>query len=103
MSAVPIDAGNPGPLTGRGNTTWLLDGGEPTLIDAGVGAASQLDAIARALGGRPLVRVLLTHGHPDHASGVPALRERWPQVEVWKWPPSGESKARANSVRADRA
>ena len=41
-----LTAANPGPLTGRGNNTWLLDGDEPTLIDAGVGEPEHLEAIA---------------------------------------------------------
>lgn len=86
-----LPAGNPGPLTGRGNNTWLLDGPEPALIDAGVGAAPHVDAIAAALAGRPLSRILVTHGHSDHASGVPALHARWPAAEAWKWPLDGET------------
>lgn len=91
-AAVPllIFADNPGPLTGSGNNTWLIDGREPALIDAGVGAASHVDAIARALGGRPLTRVLVTHGHSDHASGVPALRAKWPSIEVGQFPVLGD-------------
>ena len=85
-----VPAFNPGPLTGRGNNTWLLDGPEPTLIDAGLGRSDHLDALADALKGRPLVRVLVTHGHADHASGAPALRLRWPAVELHKWPAAGE-------------
>src|SRR5262245_5937177 len=71
-------------MTGRGNNTWLLEGRESTLIDAGVGTVSHVDAVARALGGRPLKRVLVTHGHADHVSGVPALQVRWPSLEVFK-------------------
>ena len=88
---VPLHAGNPGPLTGRGNNTWLLDGAEPTLIDAGVGKREHLDAIRHALAGRPLVRVLVTHGHADHASGVPALRVEWPNIEACKLTLDGEA------------
>jgi glyoxylase-like metal-dependent hydrolase (beta-lactamase superfamily II) len=87
---VLLHARNPSPLTGRGNNTWLIDGALPTLIDAGVGAPDHLDAISEALGDRPLARVLVTHGHADHASGVPALRERWPRLDVFKWPQPGE-------------
>ena len=71
-----IPAGNPGAMTWSGNNTWLLNGAEPTLIDAGVGKPDHVDAIALALGGRALARVLITHGHVDHASGAPALRSR---------------------------
>ncbi len=81
-----LSAGNPGVFTGSGNNTWLLDGAEPALIDAGVGVDAHVDAIAEALGGRPLARLLVTHGHTDHASGRPALVARWPELECWKWP-----------------
>jgi glyoxylase-like metal-dependent hydrolase (beta-lactamase superfamily II) len=83
---VILNAGNPGTLTGPGNNTYLFGGDEPTLIDAGVGRPAHINAIADVLGPQPLARVLLTHSHPDHASGVPALRERWPDVEVLAWP-----------------
>jgi glyoxylase-like metal-dependent hydrolase (beta-lactamase superfamily II) len=33
--------------------------------------------VARALEGAPLARVVITHWHPDHVSGIPALRDRW--------------------------
>ena len=81
-----IPARNPGTLTGPGNNTWLLDGAHPTLIDAGVGHPEHLEELSRHLAGRALSRVLVTHGHPDHSSGVPALRERWPAVDVHRWP-----------------
>jgi glyoxylase-like metal-dependent hydrolase (beta-lactamase superfamily II) len=86
-----LRAGNPGPLTGEGTNTWLFDGREPTLVDAGVGAAGHLEAIARVLGGRPLARVLVTHGHLDHASGVAALRAQWPDLEARKFLIDGEA------------
>jgi glyoxylase-like metal-dependent hydrolase (beta-lactamase superfamily II) len=96
MPALLIPALNPSDLTGRaGNNTWLLDGAEPALVDAGVGVPAHVDAIAAALGGRALRRVLVTHGHSDHAAGVPALRARWPALEAWKWPGPGESGWRA--------
>jgi glyoxylase-like metal-dependent hydrolase (beta-lactamase superfamily II) len=70
-------------------------GAEPALIDAGVGAPSHVEEIARALEGRELSRTLVTHGHADHASGAPALKARWPNVELAKFAPSDGLRWRA--------
>ena len=104
--AVLVPAHNPGPMTGAGNNTWLIDGREPTLIDAGVGHVAHVDAVAERLDGRPLARVLVTHGHADHSSGVTALRARWPAIEACKWIQSGDDgwqplNARASIVAGD--
>lgn len=78
-----LPAGNASTWTGpTGNNTWLLRGTTPTLIDAGVGNAAHLDALAGALDGVPLALVLITHGHVDHASGAGAIRNRWPSAHV---------------------
>lgn len=65
-----------------GNNTYLLRGRVPTLIDAGVGDPQHIEEIAAALDGVPLAQVLVTHGHSDHVGGLPALRERWPEVRT---------------------
>lgn len=83
MTPILIPAGNPSEWTGpTGNNTWLLNGREPALVDAGTGEPSHLEALERALGGVPLIRVLITHWHPDHVKGLPALKDRWPRLIV---------------------
>jgi glyoxylase-like metal-dependent hydrolase (beta-lactamase superfamily II) len=83
MVPILIHAGNPSEWTGpTGNNTWLLTGREPALVDAGVGNPEHVEAVAAALGGVPLARVLITHWHPDHVTGLPALRERWRGLTV---------------------
>jgi glyoxylase-like metal-dependent hydrolase (beta-lactamase superfamily II) len=90
MKLVTLTANNPGVYTGRtGNNTYLLLGAEPTLIDSGVGDPAHIEAIAAALaagGGGTLFRVIVTHVHPDHASGAPAIAARWPAARFFKFP-----------------
>jgi hydroxyacylglutathione hydrolase len=78
-----LRAENPSAWTGpTGNNTYLLPGEVPTLVDAGVGRPLHVESIEHELRGRPLAQILLTHTHPDHASGVPALAAKWPDVRV---------------------
>jgi glyoxylase-like metal-dependent hydrolase (beta-lactamase superfamily II) len=80
---IVLPAGNPSQWTGpTGNNTYLFTGKTTLLIDAGVGNAAHLQAIEAAVGGSELKVILLTHSHSDHASGVPALRGRWPGAVV---------------------
>ena len=69
-------ARNPSPMTLDGTNTWLLRaaGEERCLVvDPGPDDPAHLDAVAAA---GPVAEILLTHGHPDHADGAAALRER---------------------------
>jgi glyoxylase-like metal-dependent hydrolase (beta-lactamase superfamily II) len=86
---IALHAANPGPMTGDGNWTYLIGDRDPVLIDAGVGNASHLDAIAGAAPRGPAL-VLVTHAHSDHVSGAPAIKARWPAAGFKKhpWPSS---------------
>ncbi len=87
LVAVTLISGfNPGPYTGSGNNTYLISGSEPALIDAGIGHPKHLAAVRDALAGNALTRVLVTHGHPDHAAGASHLAGRWPGLRFAKMP-----------------
>jgi glyoxylase-like metal-dependent hydrolase (beta-lactamase superfamily II) len=73
-------------MTGAGNTTWLVPGRVPVLIDAGTGDPRHLAELEAALAGARLQTALVTHAHGDHASGAPPLRDRMPHVRFAKMP-----------------
>ncbi len=61
-------APNPGPFTGPGTNTWLLESaGEVVVIDPGPVGDPHLEAIVAAVGKRQVGAVLVTHTHSDHA------------------------------------
>jgi glyoxylase-like metal-dependent hydrolase (beta-lactamase superfamily II) len=72
-----VVAQNPGPYTGPGTNTWIL-GDQPALIviDPGPDDDDHLAAIERALKGRPVGAILVTHSHPDHLPLAAKLAER---------------------------
>src|SRR6187401_1181839 len=96
MPSIPglhrVPAGNPGPLTGQGNWTYLVTGRVPTIVDAGVGLSAHIETIAAVLDGvgQRLRQIVVTHNHRDHSSGAAALLARWPEARCLKWLSSAE-------------
>lgn len=79
-----ILANNPGPFTGPGTNTWVLDDGSGTVvvIDPGPVDSRHATAIMEVVGDRRVEAILVTHTHIDHAPlanplardlGVPAV------------------------------
>ena len=62
-----VVAPNPGPYTGPGTNTWIVDAGPVVVvIDPGPDDGRHLEALNRRLAGRTAGVVLVTHSHPDH-------------------------------------
>ena len=60
-------APNPGPYTGPGTNTWIVDAGPVVaVIDPGPDDDAHLAALNKRLAGRTVGVVLVTHSHPDH-------------------------------------
>ena len=81
-------------MTGDGNNTFLIPGddGRAVMIDAGQGRDEHLRLIEDHLrqSGQRLHRVLVTHAHPDHAAGAPAIARAHPGAQFHKYPWPGQ-------------
>ena len=74
VSVSRVVAPNPGPYTGPGTNTWIVDAGPVVaVIDPGPDDDAHLAALNRRLAGRTIGVVLVTHSHSDHL----ALAERF--------------------------
>ena len=69
-------AHNPSAFTYYGTQTYLLGEAEVAIVDPGPDLPDHVDAIARAIAGRPVVAILCTHTHRDHSPASRPLAER---------------------------
>ena len=68
MTAVHrVIAPNPGPYTGPGTNTWIVEAGPVVaVIDPGPDDEAHLASINKRIAGATVGVVLVTHAHPDH-------------------------------------
>lgn len=68
-----VKAGNTGPFTLDGTRTFLVGHRQVAVIDPGPDVEEHIRALSTALGEAGDVRILLTHGHSDHAGAAASL------------------------------
>jgi glyoxylase-like metal-dependent hydrolase (beta-lactamase superfamily II) len=77
MEVLLVRAANSSPFTLSGTNTWIVGRHPAWVVDPGPALERHLDAVAAAVAARGGAGgIALTHDHPDHAEGVPALRAR---------------------------
>jgi glyoxylase-like metal-dependent hydrolase (beta-lactamase superfamily II) len=70
---VRVRASNPSPLTLDGTNTYVVD---RWVIDPGPDDPDHRAAVIAAVGDPGIEGIVLTHSHPDHADGAPALASK---------------------------
>ncbi len=69
-------APNPSPFTFSGTQTHIVGTDDVAVIDPGPADPDHIDAIMRAVGGRRVSAIVITHTHRDHSPGSRPLAAR---------------------------
>ena len=68
-------AHNPSAFTYYGTQTYLIGESQVAVIDPGPDQPDHLEALERAIGGRPVAAIMCTHTHRDHSPASRPLAE----------------------------
>ena len=86
-----VVADNPGPFTFKGTGVYIVGDKDVAVIDPGPDDASHVDALKRALEGRRVTHILVTHTHSDHSPAAKPLKE-WSGAKTYAFGPHGSGK-----------
>ena len=85
-------APNPGPFTFRGTGVYIVGTHEVAVIDPGPAIPAHIEALKRALDGKRLSHILVTHTHSDHSPAAQPLKE-WSGASTYGFGAHGSGKA----------
>ncbi|HVV64315.1 MAG TPA: MBL fold metallo-hydrolase, partial [Rhizomicrobium sp.] len=85
-------ADNPGPFTFKGTGVHIVGGRDVAVIDPGPLIPSHVEALKRALEGKRVTHILVTHTHSDHSPAAQPLKE-WSGAPTYGFGPHGSGKA----------
>lgn len=69
-------AHNPSAFTYYGTQTYLIGDREVAVVDPGPDLPEHVDALVRAIAGRPVVAIMCTHTHRDHSPAARPLADQ---------------------------
>lgn len=82
----------PGLLAEHGLSWWIDTGDHRVLFDTGQGMVLARNASALGIDLASASAIVLSHGHYDHASGLPAALDAAPNASLWMHPRATEPK-----------
>jgi glyoxylase-like metal-dependent hydrolase (beta-lactamase superfamily II) len=85
-------ADNPGPFTFKGTGVYVVGDKNVAVIDPGPLMPAHVDALKRALDGKRVSHILVTHTHTDHSPAAQPLKE-WSGAKTYAFGPHGSGKA----------
>jgi glyoxylase-like metal-dependent hydrolase (beta-lactamase superfamily II) len=94
-----VVANNPGPFTFTGTGVYIVGGSDVAVIDPGPDMPEHVDALKRALAGRRLTHILVTHTHADHSPAAKPLKA-WSGATTYAFGPHGSGKDDGPKVEA---
>jgi glyoxylase-like metal-dependent hydrolase (beta-lactamase superfamily II) len=74
--AARVLAHNPSAFTYYGTQTYLIGTDELAVIDPGPDLPEHVEALDKAIGGRPVAAIMCTHTHRDHSPAARPLAQR---------------------------
>lgn len=94
-----IVCGNPGAFTFTGTNSYVVGGETVAVIDPGPEDDDHLDALLRAIGGKTVSHILVSHSHADHSPLAARLKAITGAKTVAQGPvdPSGNASLRLDA------
>jgi len=84
-------ANNPGPFTFKGTGVYIVGARDVAVIDPGPLLADHVGALKRALAGKRVSHILVTHTHSDHSPAAQPLKE-WSGAKTYGFGPHGSGR-----------
>ena len=84
-------ANNPGPFTFKGTGVYIVGDDDVAVIDPGPDIPEHVAALKRALEGKHVTYILVTHTHNDHSPAAQPLKE-WSSAKTYAFGPHGSGK-----------
>lgn len=86
-----VVANNPGPFTFKGTGVYIVGDKDVAVIDPGPDMPEHVAALKRALAGKRITHILVTHCHNDHSPAAKPLKQ-WSGAKTYAFGPHGRTR-----------